>query len=228
MFNGIIEEMGTITSITENNKIITYEIKSNFDLSNIKIGESIATNGVCLTVTKKTSTTYFVDAMPETMQRTNFKQLKIGNKVNLERSLRVGDRVSGHFMWGHVDTTTTITNIEDRGDSKQIHLKIPAKQKNLINTKSIGLMPTNLPTSNNTGEELTQPIDFKKTTVEKGTITLNGVSLTVSSINKENNTFTVDLIPETLNKTTFGSAKKGDQINLEVDMIARYAQTLNT
>lgn len=227
MFNGIIEDTGTIANLKKENDIITYEIKTDFDTSDIKIGESIATSGVCLTVTKKTKNSFFVDAMKETMDRTNFNDLKIGSKVNLERSLKIGDRVSGHFAWGHVDATTIITKIEDRGDSKRIHFKIPSAQKKFIDQKSIKLFPINLPNIENDKENRAPITDFKKTTVEKGTITLNGVSLTVSSINNRDNTFTVDLIPETLKKTTFKNATVNDKINVEVDMIARYAAMYN-
>ena len=223
MFNGIIEDIGTIISLSKKNDIVTYEIKTSFNTSDIKIGESIATSGVCLTVTKKTESTFFVQAMQETMNRTNFNKLESGSTVNLERSLKFGDRVSGHFAWGHVDTTTQIIKIENLGDSKRIHFSIPQEQKKFIDQKSIKLFPINIPNNNKATPNLEPITDFKKTTVEKGTITLNGVSLTISSVNNDKKTFTVDLIPETLKKTTFGNAEIGDIINLEVDMIARYA-----
>lgn len=190
MFTGIITDTGTIVGITESNDIITFDIKTAYDMSSLEIGESVAVQGVCLTVVKIDSAKHVVsfDIIPETLDKTNLGKKQVGDVCNLERSLRAGDRISGHFVQGHVDTTIAVREKVKRGDSLRVYFELPREHTPFIKMK--------------------------------GSVALDGISLTVSSV--EQGRFSVDLIPQTLTETTFGELQVGDSINMEIDMLARY------
>jgi len=188
MFSGIIKNTGKVKSINKSNKNCTIEILSNLKLSKNEIGSSISCSGVCLTVEKfkKDYVKFFISM--ETMNRSNFKIIKKGNIVNLEKSLKFGDRISGHFVQGHVDTTSIVKKISHVGKSWLIDFKIKKNLKNYI--------------------------------VIKGSVSINGVSLTISKILK--NGFQVSVIPHTLKLTNLFSLKTGDIVNIEFDVLAKY------
>jgi len=185
MFTGIIKELGTIKSLKKEADNLIVTIKSDQKLA---IDDSIAVNGVCSTVIKINDNNFTVEYMPETLKKTDIKIWKEKDKVNLEPPLTLGEKLNGHFVQGHVDTTAKIHSI----------------QKNEI--------------------EIAFPKEFSKYIALKGSISVDGISLTISGLAK--NTFTVSLIPHTLKNTTLGFKKKGDLVNIEVDMIARYLKQL--
>ncbi|MDW7668496.1 MAG: riboflavin synthase [Bacillota bacterium] len=192
MFTGLIEEVGEITSVTRRGNSAQITVKAPSILQNSKVGDSISTNGVCLTVTEKTSNTYTVDVMPETMNRSNFKNLKYGSKVNVERALKVGDRLDGHMVSGHVDGLGII--IDFREDDNAVWITLKA-DKNLL-----------------------------KYIVEKGSIAIDGTSLTVAYVDDQS--FKVSIIPHTGEATTLLNKKIGDEVNLECDMVGKYIEKL--
>tara|TARA_A100001035_G_C27676747_1_gene451032 strand:+ start:355 stop:945 length:591 start_codon:yes stop_codon:yes gene_type:complete len=191
MFSGIIENKGIVK---EFKKLRDYRLVLDTDLNfnDIKKGSSICCNGVCLTVTSKKKllrkTKLSFDVSKETVKCSNFNQLKIGDLINIEKSLRVGDEISGHFVFGHVDETTTLVSIKKNGGSYELKFKI---SKNL-----------------------------KKYVVKKGSVSLNGISLTINDIKRD--VISLNIIPYTWNKTNLHKLKVGNRINLEVDMLARY------
>lgn len=160
--------------------------------SRLKLGESVSVDGICSTVAKLRGTAFEVEYMPETLKRTTVGFFTKGTQVNLERSLRLGDRLDGHFVQGHIDTTGEVREVRRIGGS--VVLKISLS------------------------------VWYKKFIAEKGSITLNGVSLTVVDVRK--NDFSVSLVDYTLRHTNLRNLKKGDKVNLEVDMIARYLSSL--
>ncbi|MBU1853604.1 MAG: riboflavin synthase [Candidatus Omnitrophica bacterium] len=188
MFTGIIEEIGIVTGINKTRTGVSLKLKTANIHSDSKIGDSIAINGVCLTVSAQKGKELSFDVIPETLTRTNLGELKLRDSVNMERSLRVDSRLGGHFVSGHIDYKGKINRL--------------------------------LKDSGGIGFEITLPIEFSKLVVEKGSITLDGVSLTVASVSRES--LTVYLIPHTLKVTTFGNKKKGDSLNVEIDLLAKY------
>ncbi|MDP8230833.1 MAG: riboflavin synthase [Candidatus Gorgyraea atricola] len=184
MFTGIIEEMGSVAGIARNRLRIRGALVS----SDAKIGDSIAINGTCLSVTDIKGEVLSFDAIQETLKRTTLGQLKINDPVNLERSLKADSRMGGHFVTGHIDYTARIIDI--------------------------------LKGSGGTGFRISLSAEFSGFVVEKGSIALDGISLTVANVTRE--TFTVYLIPHTLKVTTFGKKKKGDFLNVETDLLAKY------
>ena len=191
MFSGIIENKGIVK---EFKKLKDYRLVIDTDLNfkDIKKGSSICCNGVCLTVTSKQRlskiTKLSFDVSKETVRCTNFKQLKRGDLINIEKSLRVGDEISGHFVFGHVDETAVLVSSKKISGSYELKFKIP---KNL-----------------------------RKFVVKKGSVSINGISLTINSITSDE--ISLNIIPYTWNKTNLNKLKLGDRINLEVDMLARY------
>lgn len=194
MFTGIIEEIGTIKSISHGAKSCTLEIEAKTVLEDTIVGDSIATNGVCLTVTSINNGAYTADVMPETISRTSLSQLKKGSKVNLERALTLNKRLGGHIVSGHVDGTGRISRRYN--DDNALWLWIDCAQ------------------------------DIMRYIVEKGSITIQGISLTVAKV--EQSAFAVSLIPHTQEATTLHNAKVGDIVNLENDVIAKYVERLMT
>ena len=192
MFTGIIEEIGTIKGIKRGNRSVVLEVKAKKVLEDLKVGDSIATNGVCLTVISFDSGRFCADVMPETMQRSNLGELRAGSPVNLERALSLNGRLGGHIVSGHVDGMGMIVGRER--DENAIRVTIA------------------------TSGELLRYI------VEKGSITIDGISLTVVSVS--DSVFTVSVIPHTRDETTLVKKQVGDNVNLENDVIAKYVEKL--
>ncbi len=188
MFNGIVKNTGIIKNISKNNNNCILEIKSNLKLSKYEIGSSISCSGACLTVEKFKKNLVFFYLSNETINRTNFKNAKKGDTINLEKSLKYGERISGHFVQGHVDTTSQISNINILGKSWVVTFKIHKK--------------------------------YKKFIVEKGSITINGISLTISKI--IHNGFQIAVIPKTLMLTNLKKIKKKQYVNVEFDILGKY------
>ncbi len=192
MFTGIVEELGTIRNIQVKPQGATLEIQATDVLSDAKVGDSISVEGACLTIRFLTSETFTVDVSAETLRRTTLGERKIGEQVNLERSLRLSDRLGGHLVLGHVDEVATIRSWKDEGDASVMQVTMSRTTKPYI--------------------------------AYKGSITIDGVSLTVSNLLAD--AFEVTLIPHTKDVTTFGTKRNGAKVNLEVDIVARYLETL--
>ncbi len=192
MFTGIIEEIGRIRSIHRGVRSFTLAVDATEIMSDVKIGDSIATNGVCLTVTSITPDGFTADVMPETVNRTALSQLQTGSEVNLERALTLSSRLGGHIVSGHVDGTGYIASI--RRDDNAVWITINCDSKLL------------------------------RYIAEKGSITIQGISLTVAQVFPDG--FSVSLIPHTQQMTTLHSARRGDLVNLENDVIAKYTERL--
>ena len=189
MFTGIIEQIGYITAIQKEGENIHFTVKSSFT-NELKVDQSVAHNGTCLTVVSINEDEYTVTAIHETLEKTNLGEWKVGTKVNLERCMQMNGRLDGHIVQGHVDTTATCTNIEDQNGSWKF-----------------------------TFNYLTEQV-----TVEKGSITVNGVSLTV--VDSKDGQFSVCISPYTYEHTNFHQLKIGDKINLEFDIIGKYVARL--
>lgn len=189
MFNGIVEEMGTVQHILARENLYVVKIKAKKVLRGMKPGDSLAVDGVCLTVTAKRRGILTFDIMQETIRTTTWGCLKTGQKVNLERALTFHSRISGHFVTGHIDDTGWIQKKITKANYTQ--LQIGLRKKRLI-----------------------------QYIVPKGSVALDGVSLTVGTVNKDH--FSVYLIPLTKRATTLGFKQKGDQVNIETDILAKY------
>lgn len=198
MFSGIIEEMATVVAIKKDQENIDLTLSCSFT-SQLTIDQSVAHNGVCLTVVHKTDDTYTVTAMKETLNRSNLGLLKIGDKVNVERSMVMNGRLDGHIVQGHVDETAVCTAVADAQGSTYYTFKYKFDKE----MASRGYF-----------------------TVDKGSVTVNGVSLTVC--NPTADTFSVAIIPYTHDNTNFGYIKEGDVVNIEFDILGKYIARLNT
>lgn len=198
MFSGIIEEMATVVAIKKDQENIDLTLSCSFT-SQLTIDQSVAHNGVCLTVVHKTNDTYTVTAMKETLDRSNLGLLKIGDKVNVERSMIMNGRLDGHIVQGHVDETAVCTAVADAQGSTYYTFKYKFDKE----MASRGYF-----------------------TVDKGSVTVNGVSLTVC--NPTADTFSVAIIPYTHDNTNFGYIKEGDVVNIEFDILGKYIARLNT
>lgn len=192
MFTGIIEEVGIMKSIKRGASSAVITIGAKKVLEDIHLGDSIAMNGVCLTVTSFDSSSYSVDVMHETLNRTNLGQLKSGSRVNLERAMAADGRFGGHIVAGHVDGTGVIASMKPDDNAVWI----------TINTEP----------------------EVLKYIVEKGSITIDGISLTVARVDAKG--FAVSVIPHTGNNTTLLEKKAGDTVNLETDIIGKYVEKL--
>ena len=193
MFTGIIESFGKIEKVKKKNQNIEFDIKSNLT-KELKIDQSVSHNGVCLTVTSTNSDIYSVQAIHETIKKTNLGILKAGDIINLERGLRIGDRLDGHIVQGHVDETGICTKVKEDGGSWVFSFEYSKDRKNI--------------------------------TIEKGSITINGVSLTV--VDSGIRSFSVAIIPYTYKNTNFHMISKGSIVNLEFDMIGKYISKLHS
>lgn len=191
MFTGIIEDLGVITNLEPEDDNLNVTIKSNFT-SELKVDQSVAHNGVCLTVTSINDSLYTVTAIKETLNKTNLGRLKIDDHVNLERAMKLGDRLDGHIVQGHVDQTARCKAIEFQNGSWLFTFEYDPSLNNI--------------------------------TIEKGSITVNGVSLTV--VNSLKNEFSVAIIPYTYEHTTFKHLKEDDLVNLEFDVLGKYIKRL--
>ena len=192
MFTGIVEGLGEIVSKNPIVKGIRFVIKAPFDLSDVKLGDSISVNGVCLTVINLEIQTFAVEVSPETLMCTTLGGLQVGTKVNLERALQIGDRLGGHLVSGHVDGIGEVISRKESGDFLFFTIKVP--------------------------ENLTKYI------IEKGSIAVDGISLTINAISQ--NLVELAIIPHTARITTMGFRRPGDLVNIEVDLIGKYIERL--
>ena len=191
MFTGIIESLGKIKSLTKEGDNLHIEVASEL-APMLKIDQSVAHNGVCLTVVSLTETSYRVTAIKETLDKTNIGQLKTGAVVNLERAMKLGDRLDGHIVQGHVDQTAVCQEIKEQNGSWVFTFTYDSSLNNI--------------------------------TIEKGSVTVNGVSLTV--VDSRANTFSVAIIPYTYAHTNFNTFEKNTIVNLEFDVIGKYVKRI--
>ena len=193
MFTGIVTAVGTVrgAALSRGGRKLGIEAGA-LDLSDVAKGDSIAVNGVCLTVTARRGRAFEVDVSRETLSCT--AGFSLGDRVNLEKAMRASDRLGGHFVSGHVDGVGTVKRVEQAGGCRVLAIRAPAALAKYI--------------------------------ARKGSITVNGASLTVNAVKAAG--FTVNLIPHTLGATNLGGLRVGDRVNLEVDMLARYLERLNT
>jgi riboflavin synthase len=194
MFTGIVEEVGTVQSVLKGTKSAKIVIKAHKVLEDVKLGDSICTNGVCLTVTNFTSHSFAVDIMAETMNRSNLKNVVPGSKVNLERALRLSDRLGGHLVSGHIDGVGVIRDFTKEDNAVWVSISTPP--------------------------------EILKYIILKGSIAIDGISLTVAYVDES--TFKVSVIPHTKDITTLLHKRPGDEVNLEGDMIGKYIERFLT
>ena len=188
MFNGIITHTGKIKKLYKKNNNCILEVQSKIKFKSSEIGSSISCSGACLTLEKFNKNISKFYLSNETLKKTTFKFLKIGNIINLEKPMKFGDRISGHFVQGHVDTTTQVKKISPYGKTRLINFK-------LLNR-------------------------YKKYLIHKGSITINGVSLTISKIYRDS--FQISIIPHTLKWTNLINLKVKDSVNIEFDVLGKY------
>lgn len=192
MFTGIVEELGEVAAIEEQEDAIRLIVRGPLVVSDASHGDSIAVNGCCLTVTEHDAQTFTVDVMRESLDKTSLGALRVGDPVNLERAMPAGGRFGGHIVQGHVDGTGTIAS------------RTPSAHWEVV--------------------EIGFPAELGRYLVPKGSITVDGTSLTV--VDTGDDTFTVSLIPTTLAATTLGTKQPGDPVNLEVDVLAKYVEKM--
>ena len=192
MFTGLIREVGTVVSRVGGPEGVRLTIEAAATAAGAGLGDSIAIDGVCLTVVAATGGTLAFDAVPETLDRTSLATLDQGSRVNLEPALRAGDPLGGHYVQGHVDGAGRVRSVEPEGDGKRIWFDAPA--------------------------------DVLRYVVEKGSIAVQGTSLTVAAV--DDGGFAVALIPHTLSATTLGRLEAEDRVNLEADVLAKYVEKL--
>ena len=193
MFTGIIEGFGVVNLIEKDGENIDFTLTSPFT-DELQIDQSLAHNGVCLTVVKLDGEKYTVTAIEETLQKTNLNELKFGQQVNLERCMKLGDRLDGHIVQGHVDQIGVVTKIDELEGSWKYSIEYDKSLNNI--------------------------------TVTKGSITINGVSLTV--VDSSENSFTVHIIPYTFEHTNFNNFEIGTKVNLEFDIVGKYLTKLHS
>jgi riboflavin synthase len=193
MFTGIVEEQGTVRSVTANEGGARFVFDAEVVLDDVELGASIAVNGCCLTVVAYNESSWSADAVIETLARTNLGDLVAGDGVNLERPVRLADRLGGHMVQGHVDATGTVQRREPQPDGSEI-------------------------------VTIVAPDEVLRYVVHKGSITVDGVSLTIAR--RDVGSFSIALIPHTLAVTTLGARAPGARVNLEADLIAKYVEQL--
>ena len=195
MFSGIIEGRAKLIDKESSNNIVKMQFEvSDIDISNLKMGASIAVNGVCLTAMEYNHNCFSVEVSNETLTVTNLGLLKKNDQVNIERSLKLGDSIDGHFVFGHVDEVAEVSSIQKDGAAKIITFNIDAKNTSFL--------------------------------ARKGSIAINGVSLTVNQVLES--AFEVTIIPHTLERTIMDSYKIGSKVNIEYDMLARYVESITS
>lgn len=192
MFTGLVEAMGRVKRVAPNAGAVRLTIATDLPASSMKDGESVAVDGVCLTVARRTAKTFEADVVPETLSATTLGELRPGAEVHLERSLKVGDRIGGHLVQGHVDAVAEVEKVTRRGGDVRLTISLPRAIRGLV--------------------------------ARKGSIALQGVSLTVAAVGARS--FEVALIPETLARTGLGRVRAGGRLNVEADLIARYLEGL--
>jgi riboflavin synthase len=191
MFTGLIGDLGSVTELEQNGAGATLEIRTRL-AKELTAGDSIAVNGVCLTATEVLDSSFQTQAMPETLDRSALGSLRPGAPVNLELALRVGDRLGGHVVQGHIDGTGAVRAIREEGFARVVEIEIEPPLCRYL--------------------------------VQKGSVAVDGVSLTVSALHEDG--FSVSLIPETLARTNLGGIAVGDRVNIEVDVLAKHAERL--
>ena len=194
MFTGLIEDIGTVTKMERRGEGILVTINFSSELDDLKIGDSISVDGVCLTITHLQDQSFSAEASAETVGRTTLGNKRPQQKVNLERALRLNDRLGGHLVTGHVDEVTKITAIIPEGSSQKITFRVTKKSVRCL--------------------------------VEKGSITVDGISLTVNEVKSDR--VSVNSIPHTASHTTLGSKKVGGEVNIETDILGKYVEKLVT
>jgi riboflavin synthase len=194
MFTGIIEELGVVESLQDQGDAVRLTVRGPLVTSDAGLGDSIAVNGVCLTVAERTDELFTADVMRETLMKTGLGQLAAGAPVNLERAVTPSTRLGGHVVQGHVDDVGTVVS------------RTPSEHWEVV--------------------EIGFPERLSPYLVEKGSVTVDGISLTVVEVDDARGVFSVSLIPETLARTTLGFRQTGDAVNLEVDVIAKYVERM--
>lgn len=192
MFTGLVEGIGYVQTVTRKGPDAVLGIKAPFGLAEVELGDSIAVSGACLTVTGMTGQTFQTDVSAETLSRTGLGRLKTGSPVNVERALRLGDRLGGHLVSGHIDCQGTMLDRTDVGASIVFRFRLP--------------------------EEVMRYV------IAKGSITIDGISLTVNEVGRD--WFAINVIPHTADKTTLGLKKPGEMVNIETDLIGKYVESL--
>ncbi len=193
MFTGIIQTTGKINAIDQHGSDSRFVFKTgNMDLSDLKVGDSVAVNGACLTIIDKEDDSFTADLSNETLKLTTFSKLEVGSCINLEKAMQLSDRLNGHMVSGHVDGIGKVLDMADDARSVRYTIEIPTALSRYLS--------------------------------KKGSVTVDGVSLTINAV--EENTFSVNIIPHTLSETIFSKYEAGSQVNIEVDLIARYLDQL--
>jgi len=192
MFTGLVEGTGEITGLTPQAEGLRLTVRTSFAAAELSLGESVAVAGACLTVVALTPPAAAFEVSPETLKRTTFPLKKVGDRVNLERSLRLGDRLGGHLVTGHVDAVGTVKEVRSGPAHFQLKIELPEALSRFV--------------------------------IEKGSIAVDGVSLTVNAC--RGNAFLVNIIPFTAKETTLAALKVGDRVNLETDIIGKYVARL--
>jgi len=192
VFTGLVEAVGRIVEVSPRRGSSRIGISSTLPVAELRDGDSVSVDGVCLTVSERRRDRFFADVVAETMARSTLGKLRPGDRVNLERSMRMGDRLGGHIVSGHVDDTVEVQRVQKRGNDCRLRLGLPGELARYV--------------------------------APKGSVTLQGVSLTVASLDPTS--FEIALVPHTLEQTTLGGLRAGDRLNLEVDLLARYLERL--
>lgn len=192
MFTGLIEEVGRVISVQRRSQHAVLTLRGPKVCSDVAIGDSVAVNGICLTVTTLRGDVFTVDVSAETLRRTTLDRVTSGQLVNLERAMRLGDRFGGHIVQGHVDGVGTVQSVVPEGGSHRLTIAAPPEVMRYV--------------------------------VDKGSITVDGISLTIAG--SDPNTFWIAVIPQTMKDTTLASARTGMRVNLEVDMLAKYVERM--
>ncbi|WP_019909901.1 riboflavin synthase [Paenibacillus sp. HW567] len=193
MFTGLIEEVGVLRGVTSGGEMMVLHIGASLIMDDLKIGDSVSVNGVCLTATSLGDHSFTVDVMPQTYRNSTLKELRSGSKMNLERAMAAGGRFGGHIVQGHVDGTGEIRSV--KRDQNAVVFEIAPERKSLF-----------------------------KYIIPKGSITIDGISLTV--VSTSSSLFTVSVIPHTLGETVLAHKRPGDRINIECDVLGKYVDHL--
>lgn len=192
MFTGLVREVGEVGWLRRTDQAVQLQVKAPRTASRVRIGESVAVNGCCLTVAAHREKLLMFDLLEESLDRTNLGDLKPGDPVNLERALRVDGRLGGHFVQGHVDCAAPVVSVTEKGPDVRLEIALPT--------------------------------DFARYAAFKGSIAVNGTSLTIAELHPES--FVVWVIPHTLDHTNLGDLQEGDRVNLEFDVLAKYVERL--
>jgi riboflavin synthase len=192
MFTGLIEDTGRVENFHRRGEAGLLTVETSLPMTEIAIGDSVAVNGACLTVTEKGGRAVTFDVSPESIARTTIGKLRSGNRVNLERALKLGDRLGGHIVSGHIDCCGRLTRIENRSGNHQLQFSLPVQHARYL--------------------------------VEKGSVTIDGISLTINALSQDG--FSVNIIPHTFTNTTLEKIRSGDEVNIETDIIGKYVERL--